>query len=163
RVRLRGDASAEQLAAAVTSSLTFAFSEVTGRSYGGGILELEPGEADALPLPDPRLVEPETVTAVDRLLRQGDLDGAVDLVQARLEHATLHLCALVQNRSLAAGSASSRRATARSAGGSYRGPAPAGARVDGPVGCNAPVAPAAGPSTAGVALRRRTAASRPAP
>jgi adenine-specific DNA methylase len=84
RVRLRGDVTAEQLAAAVTSSLTFAFSEVTGRSYGGGILELEPGEADALPVGDPRLVEAHTVAAVDRLLREGDLDGAVDLVDARL-------------------------------------------------------------------------------
>ena len=84
RVRLRGDVAAAQLAAAVTSSLTFAFSEVMGRSYGGGILELEPGEADALLLPDPRLVEADTVAAVDRLLRQGDLDGAVDLVDASL-------------------------------------------------------------------------------
>jgi len=84
RVRLLGDVTAEQLATAVTSSLTFAFSEVMGRSYGGGILELEPGEADALPLPDPRLVEAGTAASVDRLLRDGDLDGAVDLVDARL-------------------------------------------------------------------------------
>src|SRR6266540_2283309 len=84
RVRLHGEVTAEQLATAVTSSLTFAFSEVMGRSYGGGILELEPGEADALPLPDPRLVDAGTATTVDRLLREGDLDGAVDLVDARL-------------------------------------------------------------------------------
>jgi adenine-specific DNA methylase len=84
RVRLLGEVSAEQLAAAVTNSLTFAFSEVMGRSYGGGILELEPGEADALPVADPRPVEAGTVRAVDRLLRDGDLDGAVDLVDARL-------------------------------------------------------------------------------
>jgi adenine-specific DNA methylase len=84
RVRLLGGVAAEQVAAAVTSSLSFAFSEVMGRSYGGGILELEPGEADALPLPDPRLVEADTAAAVDRLLRDGDLDGAVALVDARL-------------------------------------------------------------------------------
>src|SRR6266536_160473 len=84
RVRLHGEVTAEQLATAVTSSLTFAFSEVMGRSYGGGILELEPGEADALPLPDPRLVDAGTATTVDRLLREGDLDGAIDLVDARL-------------------------------------------------------------------------------
>jgi adenine-specific DNA methylase len=84
RVRLHGHAGAEQVAAAVTNSLTFAFSEVMGRSYGGGILELEPNEADALPLPDPLLVEAGTVEAVDRRLRDGDLEGALDLVDARL-------------------------------------------------------------------------------
>jgi hypothetical protein len=83
-VRLLGTASASQVAAAATNSLTFAFSEVMGRSYGGGILELEPSEADALPLPDPHAVDTATVDAVDRRLRDGDLEGALDLVDARL-------------------------------------------------------------------------------
>jgi adenine-specific DNA-methyltransferase len=39
------------IVAAFLNSLTFAFSEVTGRSYGGGVLELEPNEAEKLPLP----------------------------------------------------------------------------------------------------------------
>jgi hypothetical protein len=55
-----------------------------GRSYGGGILELEPREADALPLPDPREVPAGLVRAVDHLVRAGDLDGALDLVDAEL-------------------------------------------------------------------------------
>ena len=84
RVRLVADASAPQLAAALANSATFAFSEVMGRSYGGGILELEPREADALPLPDPRLVPAGLVRTVDRLVRAGDLDGALDLVDGEL-------------------------------------------------------------------------------
>lgn len=84
RVRLVADASAPQLATALANSATFAFSEVMGRSYGGGILELEPREADALPLPDPRGVPAGLVRAVDRLVRAGDLDGALDLVDAEL-------------------------------------------------------------------------------
>jgi adenine-specific DNA methylase len=89
RVRLHGSAGAAQVAAAVTNSLTFAFSEVMGRSYGGGILELEPSEADALPLPDPLGIDAATVDAVDRRLRDGDLEGALDLVDARLLVGTL--------------------------------------------------------------------------
>lgn len=51
RVKLRNGASSEVIAAAFLNSLTFAFSEVTGRSYGGGVLELEPNEAEKLPIP----------------------------------------------------------------------------------------------------------------
>jgi len=41
------------LAAAAMNSLTFAFAEIRGRSYGGGVLELEPTEAERLPFPKP--------------------------------------------------------------------------------------------------------------
>jgi len=51
RVRLLNGKSADVIAAAFLNSLTFAFSEVMGRSYGGGVLELEPNEAEKLPLP----------------------------------------------------------------------------------------------------------------
>jgi adenine-specific DNA-methyltransferase len=51
RVKLLNGTSAEVIAAAFLNSLTFAFSEVTGRSYGGGVLELEPNEAEKLPMP----------------------------------------------------------------------------------------------------------------
>ena len=51
RVRLVGDADIHQVAASFMNSLTFAWSEVCGRSYGGGVLELEPAEADELPIP----------------------------------------------------------------------------------------------------------------
>jgi adenine-specific DNA-methyltransferase len=51
RVRLRNGTKGEVIAAAFLNSLTFAFSEVIGRSYGGGVLESEPNEAEKLPLP----------------------------------------------------------------------------------------------------------------
>jgi hypothetical protein len=66
------------------NSLTFAFSEVMGRSYGGGVLELEPREAEALPFPDPRPLQAKDVARVDQLLRKGDLVSALDHVDARL-------------------------------------------------------------------------------
>jgi adenine-specific DNA-methyltransferase len=51
RVKFLGGTNGKKLAAAFLNSLTFAFSEVIGRSYGGGVLELEPREAERLPLP----------------------------------------------------------------------------------------------------------------
>lgn len=51
RVRLRNGFAADTLVAAFLNSLTFAYTEVIGRSYGGGVLELEPNEAEKLPLP----------------------------------------------------------------------------------------------------------------
>lgn len=51
RVRLIADVDIKQLSASFINSLTFSWSEVCGRSYGGGVLELEPAEADELPIP----------------------------------------------------------------------------------------------------------------
>jgi adenine-specific DNA methylase len=84
RMRTRRGIGPELLAAASVNSLTFAFSEVMGRSYGGGVLELEPREAEALPFPDPRPLQAKDVARVDQLLRKGDLVSALDHVDARL-------------------------------------------------------------------------------
>lgn len=51
RIRMIDGTSASSLAAASMNSLTFAFAEIRGRSYGGGVLELEPTEAERLPFP----------------------------------------------------------------------------------------------------------------
>ena len=51
RVKLRGGADGPKLAAVMLNSITFAFAEIVGRSYGGGVLELEPREAERLPVP----------------------------------------------------------------------------------------------------------------
>lgn len=78
RVKLRNGVPARTVAASFLNSLTFAFSEVTGRSYGGGVLELEPNEAERLPLP---LVGADTLQLdeLDRLLRNGNIYDALDI------------------------------------------------------------------------------------
>jgi adenine-specific DNA methylase len=84
RVRLEPGTSAEKLATAAFNSATFAFAEVLGRSYGGGILELEPTESEALLIPSPALVPDDLPSAVDQLVRDSDLDGARKLVDQKI-------------------------------------------------------------------------------
>ena len=78
RVKLRNGTPAKTVATAFLNSLTFAFSEIVGRSYGGGVLELEPNEAEMLPLP---LLGADALdlNELDRLLRKGDIYTALDI------------------------------------------------------------------------------------
>lgn len=84
RVRMHGGVDPVALGVAFHNSATFAFTEVMGRSYGGGILELEPREAELLPVPSPELVTPELATDVDVLLKSGEHEKALDLVDRHL-------------------------------------------------------------------------------
>lgn len=84
RVRMLNGTPAAALAAASINSVTFAFSEVMGRSYGGGVLELEPREAEGLPFPDPHAVPSGMAQRVDDLLRTGNLEGALAYVDQSL-------------------------------------------------------------------------------
>ena len=73
----------ELLPLAFLNSLSLLGAEMVGRSYGGGLLKLEPKEADILPVPSPatlrraapllRAVRP----AVEAALRAGEVAGAV--------------------------------------------------------------------------------------
>lgn len=69
RVRIKAGVDANWLAAASVNSLTFAFSEIRGRSYGGGVLELEPSEAESLPFPYPMAASACQLEELDALVR----------------------------------------------------------------------------------------------
>ena len=77
RVRVAAGVDVDMLCAAMVNSLTFAWAEVCGRSYGGGVLELEPREAERLLVPY-RFAAGIDVEYIDRRLRAGDLEGALD-------------------------------------------------------------------------------------
>ncbi len=78
RVRFHERANVRPAIAAFHNSMTFAFTEVMGRSYGGGVLELEPNEADALPLP-PLQNTTITLETLDRLSRSSQIEEILDL------------------------------------------------------------------------------------
>jgi adenine-specific DNA methylase len=80
------DLGMEALPLGMLNSLTLLGAELVGRSYGGGILKLEPKEADKLPLPSPdilRQIAPRLCSLGSKLnasFRHGDLMEVVDQV-----------------------------------------------------------------------------------
>jgi hypothetical protein len=70
----------DALAVAFYNSLTLLSAELVGRSYGGGILKLEPTEAERLLIPPFQNDLAAHIGDVDRLLRAGDVGSALELV-----------------------------------------------------------------------------------
>jgi len=66
------------------NSLTFAFSEILGRSYGGGVLTFEPTEVEELPLPMLLRRDAVDFEEVDRLMREKKIIQVLDIVDQAL-------------------------------------------------------------------------------
>jgi adenine-specific DNA-methyltransferase len=78
RVRFLNGSKKEAITAAFLNSLTFAFAEITGRSYGGGVLTFEPGEAERLPLPLEG-AEKLDLKYIDKKIRSDDIETVLEL------------------------------------------------------------------------------------
>lgn len=75
--RMRCKGPREAVAANCYTHLTAASAEIEGRSYGGGVLELEPNEAEKVLVPR-TLREGLPLAEVDRLIRAGRLADVLD-------------------------------------------------------------------------------------
>ena len=89
----------ELLPLASLNAVTMLHAEIVGRSYGGGILKLEPKEADRWAVPSPALIASaaEALGAIRpriaRMLRAGKLTEASELVDTVLLRESGHLSA----------------------------------------------------------------------
>jgi hypothetical protein len=79
-VYLKAPMDTAALAVAFYNSLTLLSAELVGRSYGGGVLKLEPTEAGSLILPPVPEILGGRLDEVDALIRGRELEAALDLV-----------------------------------------------------------------------------------
>ena len=63
--------------------MTFAFSEVFGRSYGGGVLTFEPSEIEGLPIFIPNKNQLR-LDKIDDFLRERSIESALDYVDKEI-------------------------------------------------------------------------------
>lgn len=84
----------ENILLAYYNSISFAFTEICGRSYGGGVLEVLPGEMGNILLPKVETVDPKLreklLAHIDSVVRNGeDIEVALDIVDEELLVRTL--------------------------------------------------------------------------
>ncbi|QSX04790.1 class I SAM-dependent methyltransferase [Sedimentibacter sp. zth1] len=85
RMKLNEEVDAETLLLSYYNSISFAFTEICGRSYGGGVLEILPGEMGNIMLPIvenfPEDKKKELLKKIDNIVRNNEnIEDALDLV-----------------------------------------------------------------------------------
>ena len=106
RMKINDGVDAEVLLLSYYNSVSFAFTEICGRSYGGGVLEILPGEMGNIMLPIlkgfPENKKQELLQKIDIVVRtKGNIEEVLDLVDEAvlIEHLELgvELCASCRN------------------------------------------------------------------
>lgn len=96
RIKFNKGINPELLLLSYYNSISFAFSEICGRSYGGGVLEILPSEMGNILIPDVKELPKEKLESllleVDNIVRNDkDIEIALDLVDKELLENTLHI------------------------------------------------------------------------
>lgn len=89
RMKFNDGVDPEDVLLAYYNSISFAFTEICGRSYGGGVLEILPSEMGNILLPKVDNIDPELrgnlLTHIDSVVRNGeDIEKALDMVDEEL-------------------------------------------------------------------------------
>ena len=89
RIKFNEGIDSERIVLSYYNSVSFAFTELCGRSYGGGVLEILPGEAGNIMIPKldniPIQQIRDILKQVDRIIRQGDnIETALDIVDKEI-------------------------------------------------------------------------------
>lgn len=89
RIKFNDGVDPENVLLAYYNSISFAFTEICGRSYGGGVLEILPSEMGNILLPKVDNIDPELrgnlLTHIDSVVRNGeDIEKALDMVDEEL-------------------------------------------------------------------------------
>ncbi|MDR2223137.1 MAG: N-6 DNA methylase [Flavobacteriaceae bacterium] len=84
RIRMKKEGMADIIALSFLNSLTFAFTEIMGRSYGGGVLTFEPSELEELPLPILNSIEGIDIKKVDELIRMRKIEEVLNIIDHEL-------------------------------------------------------------------------------
>ena len=83
RVRFKTNVNRQSLVISFINSLSFAFSEITGRSYGGGVLTFEPTEIEEIKIPKPIDLNFD-FQLIDSLIRKRKIEEVLDIVDKEL-------------------------------------------------------------------------------
>lgn len=89
RVRFKTNIAPKLIALSFLNSMTFAFSEITGRSYGGGVLTFEPTEIGIIPLPILKNTKVD-FKKIDLLIRKKKIHEVLDIIDDELLVKQLH-------------------------------------------------------------------------
>ena len=96
RVKFNEGIEPERIVLSYYNSISFAFTEICGRSYGGGVLEILPGEVGniSVPILDCVPIEKirEVLSKVDKIVRDKDnIENALNLVDNDILKKYLHI------------------------------------------------------------------------
>ena len=89
RMKFHGDVEPENVLLAYYNSISFAFIEICGRSYGGGVLEILPGEMGEILLPKIENIDielrQELLEKIDLIVRNDeDIERALNIVDEEI-------------------------------------------------------------------------------